>query len=224
MTEFAYQRKGGKIALTLDEGDELVFVVHTDGNSALLLATAHGNAVRYDEETVRVMGRSARGVRGIRLDDDDFVVGAVLVEEGKMLMTITELGYGKQTPFDEFRLMKNRGGSGVCCHKLSEKTGNLAGIAVVAPDDDLMLITDQGTMIRTPVSDINVYSRTASGVIVMRTGEDQRIANFTKLAPEQPEGEDQLIDAPELPEDGEPAPAPAEDVVVPTLEIEGEEE
>ena len=222
LTEFAYQRKGGKIALTLDEGDELVFVVHTDGNSALLLASANGNAVRYDEETVRIMGRTARGVRGIRLDDDDFVVGAVLVEEGKTLMTITEQGYGKQTTFDEFRLMKNRGGSGVCCHKLSDKTGRLAGIAAVSPDDDLMLITDQGTMIRTPVADINTYSRTAAGVIVMRTGEDQKIVNFTKLAPEQPEGEDQLIDAPESEDQEQAAPAPAEDVVVPTLEIEEE--
>jgi DNA gyrase subunit A len=168
------------------------------------------------------MGRTARGVRGIRLDDDDFVVGAVLVEEGKPLMTITELGYGKQTPFDDFRLMKNRGGSGVCCHKLSDKTGNLAGIAAVAPGDDLMLITDQGTMIRTPVADINVYSRTASGVIVMRTGEDQKIVNFTKLAPEEPEGQDQLVDAPEESEEAQPVVTPSEDVVVPVLEEEQE--
>ncbi len=191
MSEFAYQRKGGKIALTLDEGDELLYVVHTDGNGSLLLATSKGNAVKYDENTVRVMGRGARGVRGVRLDEDDEVVGAVFIDPNdtsdKLLMTVTEKGYGKKTSFDEFRLMKTRGGSGICCHKISERTGRLAGVASVSADDDLMLITDQGTLIRTPVADINTYSRTAAGVIVMRLGEDAKIVNFTKLAPEEPE-------------------------------------
>jgi DNA gyrase subunit A len=228
MSEFAYQRRGGKIALTLDEGDELLYVVHTDGSGALLLATAKGNAVRYDENTVRVMGRSARGVRGVRLDEDDVVVGAVFIDpkndSDKLLMTVTEKGYGKKTSFDEFRLMKTRGGSGICCHKISERTGLLAGVASVCEGDDLMLITDQGTVIRTPVADINTYSRTAAGVIVMRLGEDGKIVNFTKLAPEEPEqGADEAAD--EVME-AESAMAEAEaevqEPIVPVLEDEEE--
>jgi DNA gyrase subunit A len=125
------------------------------------------------------MGRTARGVRGMRLAEGDYVVGAVLVDESRKLVTVTEKGYGKRSDFTEFRQMKNRGGMGVACHKISDKTGLLAGIGVVDEQDDLMLITDQGTIIRTPVSGINTYSRTASGVIVMRLGDDQKLVNFT---------------------------------------------
>jgi DNA gyrase subunit A len=227
MSEFAYQRKGGKIALTLDEGDELLYVVHTDGNGALLLATAKGNAVRYDENTVRVMGRGARGVRGVRLDEDDVVVGAVFIDPktdgDKLLMTVTEKGYGKKTSFDEFRMMKTRGGSGICCHKISERTGLLAGVASVAADDDLMLITDQGTLIRTPVANINTYSRTASGVIVMRLGDDAKVVNFTKIAPEEPEqgADEAAAELSEGEETMESVAAPIEDApVIPVLEDE----
>ncbi len=193
LSEFEYQRKGGKIAISLDEGDELLYVVHTKGGESLLLATAQGAATRFDEETVRVMGRTARGVRGMRLAEGDFVVGAVLVDESRKLVTVTENGYGKRSDFTEFRQMKNRGGMGVACHKISDKTGLLAGIGVVDELDDLMLITDQGTIIRTPVSGINTYSRTASGVIVMRLGEDQKLVNFTTITPDEKEadGEDE---------------------------------
>jgi DNA gyrase subunit A len=127
------------------------------------------------------MGRSARGVRGIRLKGDDYVVGVVNVVEDKKLVTITENGFGKRTDFDDFRLMKNRGGGGVICHNLTEKTGLLAGIISVSDDDDVMMITDKGTIIRMSVSDINVYSRTAGGVIVMRTSEDNRIITLSRL-------------------------------------------
>ena len=188
LAEFEPRRKGGKIAISLDEGDELLYVVHTKGGENVLLATAKGAATRFDEETVRVMGRSARGVRGMRLAEDDEVVGAVLVEEDKMLMTVTENGYGKRTDFTEFRQMKNRGGAGVICHNVNDKTGRLAGICAVSEDDDLMLITDQGTIIRTPVAGINTYSRSASGVIVMRLDENQKLVGFTKVSPD-PEDE-----------------------------------
>ena len=189
LAEFEPRRKGGKIAISLDEGDELLYVVHTKGGENVLLATAKGAATRFDEETVRVMGRSARGVRGMRLAEDDEVVGAVLVEEDKMLMTVTENGYGKRTDFTEFRQMKNRGGAGVICHNVNDKTGRLAGICAVSEDDDLMLITDQGTIIRTPVAGINTYSRSASGVIVMRLDENQKLVGFTKVSPDENEGE-----------------------------------
>ena len=181
LTEFAYQRKGGKIAIRLDEMDELLFVRHTKGGENLILATHEGNAVRFNEENVRCMGRTARGVRGITLAEDDYVVGVAMVEEEKDLLTITEGGFGKRTPYDDFREMKNRGGRGVVCHKISEKSGKLCSIASVQADDDVMMITDQGTIIRIPVEGINLYSRTASGVIVMRLAEGSSIINFARI-------------------------------------------
>ena len=179
LREYEYQRKGGKIAINLDEDDELVFVMCTMGECDIVLATAEGAAVRYTEANVRCMGRTARGVRGITLRGDDYVTGVAIVDDAKKLITITRNGYGKKTDFDDFRVMKNRGGHGVVCHKLSEKTGKLCGIAAVDDDDDIMMITDSGTIIRTPAKDIPVYSRTAGGVIVMRLAEGQALVNFT---------------------------------------------
>jgi DNA gyrase subunit A len=186
LSEYEYQRKGGKIALSLDEGDELVFVMHTHGEADLILATHEGSAARFSESAVRPLGRTARGVRGVKLREGDYVVGAVKVEEDKQLITVTENGYGKRTPFDEYRV-KGRGGLGVTCHNLSEKTGLLAGIASVDDGDDLMMITNAGTIIRTPVKDINTYSRAAAGVIVMRLSEGQTLVNFSKVAHEDAE-------------------------------------
>ena len=184
LSEYEYQRKGGKIALSLDEGDELVFVMHTHGEADLILATHNGSAARFSESDVRPLGRTARGVRGVKLREGDYVVGAVKVEEDKQLITVTENGYGKRTPFDEYRV-KGRGGLGVTCHNLTEKTGLLAGIAAVDDGDDLMMITNLGTIIRTPVKDINTYSRSAGGVIVMRLSEGQTLVNFSKVAHEE---------------------------------------
>ncbi len=184
LSEYEYQRKGGKRALTLDEGDELVFVMHTQGNADLILATHEGSAARFSESTVRPLGRTARGVRGVKLREGDFVVGAVKVEDDKQLITVTEQGYGKRTSFDEYRV-KGRGGLGVTCHNLTEKTGRLAGIAAVDDGDDLMMITNMGTIIRTPVAQINTYSRSAAGVIVMRLADGQSIVNFSKVQHEE---------------------------------------
>ena len=141
------------------------------------------------------MGRTARGVRGIKLRDGDFVVGVAVVDEDKQLVTITTGGYGKKTSFEDFRVMKHRGGFGVTCHKISDKTGALAGIASVSDEDDLMMITDSGTIIRTPVCDIPTYSRTAAGVIMMRLGEGQKLANFTAVAHEEIEEETEGAEA-----------------------------
>ena len=194
LTEYEYQRKGGKIALNLDEGDELVFVMHTHGECSIILATANGTAVRYAEDQVRSMGRTARGVKGISLRDGDFVTGVAILREGESLITITENGYGKRTEYEDFREMLHRGGFGVTCHRLSDKTGKLCGIASVSDDDDLMLITDGGTIIRTPVADIPTYSRTAGGVIVMRLGDGQKLANFTKVAREPDEETEEVTE------------------------------
>ncbi len=184
--EYEYQRRSGKIALTLDEGDELLFVRRTDGNGELIIATRNGNAVKFREDTVRAMGRGARGVRGISLDADDFVVGVALVEENKKLVTVTEGGFGKRTDYDDFRLMMHRGGKGVKCHNITEKTGKLAAIASVEEKDDLMMITNEGTIIRIPIDGIPIYSRSAGGVIVMRLAETSTIVNIARIAYEEP--------------------------------------
>ncbi len=194
LSEYEYQRKGGKRALTLDEGDELVFVMLTHGDATLMLATHEGSAARFEEASVRPLGRTARGVRGIKLREGDYVVGAVKVEDDKKLITVTENGYGKRTPFDDFRV-KGRGIFGVSCHNLTDKTGLLAGIAAVDDDDDLMMITNLGTIIRTPVKGINTYSRTAAGVIVMRLSEGQSIVNFAKVAHEDVEEDEQAAES-----------------------------
>ena len=223
LTEYIAHRKGGKIALNLDEGDELLFVKRTHGECDIIIATADGNAVRFSEENVRPMGRTARGVRGISLRGDDYVTGVAVVTEGEKLITVTEKGYGKRTEFDDLRLMKNRGGHGVCVHNISDKTGRLAGIASVSEDDDIMIITDQGQIVRTPAAGIPVYSRSASGVIVMRLSDGQSIVNFTKLA-STPEEEESVTEGESPVTETVEAPAPTTSEVPETEEAEKTEE
>ncbi len=185
--DFEYQRRGGKIAINLDEGDGLLYVLHTAGDSDVVLATHEGKAVRFKETDARVMGRTAHGVRGIRLHDGDYVVGAVVVEEDKDLITLTENGFGKRNDFKGFTA-HSRGTLGVNCQKITEKTGKLAGIATVNAKDDLLIITSDGTMIRTPASDIPVYDgKSTAGVIIMRLSGDAKIYSFavTKSEEEQ---------------------------------------
>ena len=197
LSEFEYQRKGGKIAIGLDEGDELIGVLLTDGHKDIIIASASGNAVKFTEEGARTMGRTARGVIGIRLRGDDRVVGVVAAEEGKHFLTITEQGYGKRTEFSDFRLMKSRGGMGVMCHNVTDRTGRVAGISAVGEDDDIMIITDSGTIIRTPVDSIPVYGRSAAGVIVMRVSEGQTCAGFTTVPKAEEEAEDEAVETDE---------------------------
>ena len=207
LSEFAYQRKGGKIAINLDEDDELIFVRHTRGDESLIIATRNGLAVRFDENNVRAMGRAARGVRGITLQGEDYVVGVAVVDDEKTLLTVTEGGMGKRTSFEDFRQMKHRGGKGVTCHNITEKTGKLSTVITVSDDDDIMLITNEGTIIRTNVSSVNVYSRTATGVIIMRLNEGCVINNVARLdKAEEIEKESSEIDK-EI--ENTPASAPA---------------
>ena len=195
LSEFEYQRRGGKIAISLDDDDELIFVRHTTGEESLILATRDGLAVRFDENNVRSMGRAARGVKGITLVGDDTVVGVCVVDESKYILTVTERGMGKRSPFSDFREMKHRGGRGVTCHNISEKTGKLASVITVSDDDDIMLITNEGTIIRTSISGINVYSRTASGVIIMRLDETSTIKKVARLEKqEEIDAESEAID------------------------------
>ena len=224
LSEYEYQRKLGKKAINLDEGDELVFVMRTEGTSNIVLATRDGMATRFDERNVRKMGRVARGVRGIKLREGDYVVGVAVVDESKKLLTITENGFGKRCEFSELREMKNRGGYGVRVHKLSEKTGQLAGVAVVDEDSDIMLITDQGQMIRVHASDVSVYSRTAGGVIIMRLSDGQHVVNLTKVAKDEPEDDiapaSEALEVESVDVDGEETIEAIENVEVTTEEVE----
>ena len=202
MKEFAYQRKGGKRALSLDEGDELVYVCHTDGSKHIIIATHQGSAVRFDENDARVMGRSARGVRGIRLAENDFVVGVTMVDDECKLLTITENGFGKRSPFSDF-MAHSRGGKGVSVHGISEKTGPISNVAAVHENDDIVIITDSGYTIRVHASDISEYSRTASGVRVMKLAEGNKIVRFANVGSDEEIkelDEDDGADS-ELPED-----------------------
>ncbi len=160
-------RNIGIRAITLDEGDELIEVKETDGNYRIFIATAQGSAVCFDENDVRAMGRTAVGVRGIKLREGDYVVAAARAHEGKTVLSITENGYGKRTPVEDYRIT-NRGGLGVKNYEVTEKTGKVVGVKVVDGTEDLMLITQSGTMIRTDVSAIRVAGRATQGVIVMR--------------------------------------------------------
>ncbi len=192
LSEFRIQRKGGKIALTLDDGDCLKFVAHTRGQSDVMIATKNGYAARFDENQVRCMGRSAGGVRGISLRDGDLVAGACIVERDEAwaaenkLITITEGGFGKRMEASEFEA-KGRGIMGVIAQKITDKTGLLCGIAVVKADEDIMMITNDGTIIRTPADGIPLYGRPAAGVIVMKLADGAKLVNFALTEKEKEE-------------------------------------
>ena len=188
--EYEYQRKGGKIAINLDEGDELIFVARTKGDSDILIASRNGQGVRFNESKVSIVGRTARGVRGIELRGDDEVCGAVIVDESKYLLTVTENGFGKRSSFDDFE-SRNRGIFGVRAHNITDKTGRLATIGAVTEDEDIMAITDAGVVIRTHVDEVPVYNRSASGVRVMRIAEGAKVAKmtFTSRENEEPNAE-----------------------------------
>ena len=164
-------RNNGLRVLTLEEGDELITVRETDGTKKILIATHDGQAICFDENDVRPMGRTAVGVRGIRLRDGDYVVGAARATAGRCVLSITENGYGKRTPVEDYRIT-NRGGLGIRNYMVTEKTGKVVGIKVVDGNEDLLLVTQSGTLIRTHVDNIRIAGRSTQGVIVMRFKEE----------------------------------------------------
>ena len=188
-------RKAGIRALTLNDGDELIAVMKTNGENNILLATKNGLAICFNETDVRVMGRDAAGVKGITLTDGDEVVGAGIAEPGKQLLTVTELGYGKRTELSEYmrldetgeRRPQQRGGKGLKNYNITAKTGAIAGVAIVSDEDDVMLIENGGVLIRMAASDINVYKRDTQGVILMRVEEGNRVISIERVDPEQEE-------------------------------------
>ena len=188
-------RKAGIRALTLNDGDELISVMKTNGENNILLATRDGMAICFNETDVRIMGRDAAGVKGITLSDGDEIVGAGIAEPGKQLLTVTELGYGKRTELTEYmrldetgeRRPQQRGGKGLKNYNITAKTGRIAGIAIVSDEDDVMLIENGGVLIRMAASDINVYKRDTQGVILMRVEDGNRVISIERVDPEQGE-------------------------------------
>ena len=182
-------RKGGIRAITLEEGDHLINVIRTNGDDNILLATAQGMAICFNEGDVRPMGRDAAGVRGIMLTGDDFVVGAEKAEEGKTLLTVTVNGFGKRTELTEYlrtgpngeKIAQGRGGKGLKNYNITAKTGNVSGCRVVADNDDVMLIENGGVIIRIPASSINIYKRDVQGVIVMRIEEGNQVVSLERV-------------------------------------------
>ena len=203
-------RAVGLRVLTLDEGDELITVLETDGQENVLIATHDGQAICFRESDVRPMGRTAMGVRGIKLRAGDYVIGGALAKLGTMLLAITENGYGKRTPIEEYIRSggepQHRGGFGLRGYQITEKTGKAAGVKVVREDDDILIISDDGTIIRMAAADVNVYSRTAQGVRVMRVSEGTKVISLARVP--QEEDKNQTEEAAE--EATEPADAPAE--------------
>ena len=188
-------RKGGIRAITLEEDDQLVNVMRTTGDDNILIASAQGMAICFNEQDVRPMGRDAAGVRGISLSTGDYVVGAEKAEEGKTLLTVTENGYGKRTELTEYlrtgpggeKVAQSRGGKGLKNYNITPKTGLVAGCRVVGDTDDVMLIENGGVIIRVPASDINIYKRDVQGVIVMRIEEGNKLVSMERVSAEETE-------------------------------------
>lgn len=184
LSEFTNLRKSGLIAMVLREDDELIGVALTDGSGEVLLGTHGGMAIRFPESDMRPMGRNAMGVKSIELDDGDSVVAMSIVEEGALVLSITELGYGKRTELDEYRV-QSRGGKGIKAMNLTAKVGQLAGQLLVHDDEDILLITDDGTIIRMPVADISVLGRNTQGVRLMRVEEGCRVVCVARAEAEE---------------------------------------
>ena len=196
-------RKAGIRALTLSEGDELIAVMKTDGKQDIMLASADGMAICFNENDVRVMGRDAAGVRGMALDAGDSIVGAGIAAKGKQLLSVTEYGYGKRTDIEEYmrlgddgvRRPQQRGGKGLKNYNITAKTGRIAGVANVDDEDDVMLIENGGVLIRMAAADINVYKRDTQGVILMRVEAGNRVISVDRVDREPEETADEHEEA-----------------------------
>ena len=196
-------RKAGIRALTLSDGDELIAVMKTDGKQDIMLASADGMAICFNENDVRVMGRDAAGVRGMALDAGDSIVGAGIAAKGKQLLSVTEYGYGKRTDIEEYmrlgddgvRRPQQRGGKGLKNYNITAKTGRIAGVAIVDDEDDVMLIENGGVLIRMAAADINVYKRDTQGVILMRVEAGNRVISVDRVDREPEEMADEHEEA-----------------------------
>lgn len=175
------------LGITLKENDQLIGVRLTDGEDDVVLVTSHGMSITFSEKDVRPIGRVSQGVIGIKLDDDDFVIGmeSIISRENATLLAITENGFGKRTELDEYRV-QTRGGKGILTYKITAKTGNIVGIRITTDEEDVMIITENGTIIRLEVKDINILGRTTQGVTLMRTNEG-KVVSIETISPEEEE-------------------------------------
>ncbi|MDY4079690.1 MAG: DNA gyrase subunit A [Clostridium sp.] len=187
LEEFKNLRKNGLIAINLREGDELLKVKITRGDADIIMVTQNGYAIKFNEKSVRPMGRTASGVRAINLKDDDIAVCMDIAVKGEEVLVISENGFGKRTPIEQYKIQQ-RNGVGLITYKISEKTGKLAGATICKPNDELMLINSSGVAIRINVSDISVTSRSAMGVTLMRTNEDEKVVAITKISADVDKG------------------------------------
>ncbi len=186
LSEYDNIRKGGKIAIKLVDGDSLIGVNITNGRDDILIATHQGKCIRFNETDVRAVGRDSQGVRSIKLSEGDFVVDMAIVKDGTKILTISENAYGKLSPIDDFRLQQ-RGGSGVKAGIFNEKTGNLVGLKQIEEDCDILMITDNGVIIRTPVSGISEFSRVSQGVRIMKLKNNAKISGIALTEKEEEE-------------------------------------
>ncbi len=186
LKEFDSSRKTGLLSITLKDDDELIDVRMTDGEDNIVLVTSKGLSITFDEKDVRPVGRSAQGVIGIRLDDEDFVIGmeSIINSKDATLLAITENGFGKRTELSEYRV-QNRGGRGVITYKITPKTGNIVGIRIANGSEDVMLITDKGTIIRLKVEEISILGRSTQGVTLMRTNDGGKVVSIETIEPEE---------------------------------------
>ncbi|MEB2345267.1 MAG: DNA gyrase subunit A [Deltaproteobacteria bacterium] len=188
LSAFSNPRRGGIIAIHLDSEDELIAAARTSGSNQVLIATRSGKSVRFEETDVRPMGRAAMGVRGVSLVGDDLVVGMEILSPGATILSVTQNGYGKRTPLDDYRLQK-RGGQGIITIRTSERNGPVIGVAQVTDDDEVMLITDGGKVLRCRVSGISTMGRATQGVTLMDLAEGEKLVSITRLAERDAGGE-----------------------------------
>ncbi|EHC90048.1 DNA gyrase subunit A, partial [Salmonella enterica subsp. enterica serovar Uganda str. R8-3404] len=181
LTEFSRPRSAGIIAVNLNDGDELIGVDLTSGSDEVMLFSAAGKVVRFKEDAVRAMGRTATGVRGIKLAGDDKVVSLIIPRGEGAILTVTQNGYGKRTAADEYPT-KSRATQGVISIKVTERNGSVVGAVQVDDCDQIMMITDAGTLVRTRVSEISVVGRNTQGVILIRTAEDENVVGLQRVA------------------------------------------
>ena len=192
LMEYENAPAGGKIAIRLDEGDELIQVSLTDGTNDIFIGSHLGKMIRFNEKDVRTMGRVSRGVRGMNLENGDYVVGMSLAcEDGKMLV-VSEKGYGKKTELSEYKT-QTRGGKGTTSYRISDATGAIAGVQIVTSEDDAILITSEGVIIRMDTEDISTYGRVTKGVRLMRMGEETQVMTVAVVKKEEDDGEAEVV-------------------------------
>lgn len=194
--EFSNVRKNGMAAISLRDDDELIEVKATDEKSEIFLVTKYGMCIRFKETDVRAMGRNAMGVIGMNLVDGDEIVGMQLNTQGEALLIVSEMGMGKRTLLDEFTVQK-RGGKGVRCYRITEKTGNVVGIKGVNDDHEIMMITTEGVIIQIPVGDISIYRRNTFGVKLINLDENVKVAKIAKVREKLSDGTQEFKDVDE---------------------------